>query len=221
MNNFSVRLQGKTLEMWMYGVIGDDLDGITAKMVAEELKPYKNVSEIVIRMDSIGGIAHEGAAIYNILNRHQAKKIVTVDGVALSAMSLVAMVGDEILMGDNTTMMIHEPMGLAIGNASEHRTTADMLDKLTGVYASSYAARSGKDMDEMLSIMAAETWLTAEEAVEAGFATGIVESKRRVAACASIPKGWFKRTPAKMIVKDDAKVSLYREKLKELVGGRT
>jgi ATP-dependent protease ClpP protease subunit len=213
MKNFSFKMAGKTLEILFYGEIGDDLDGISAKMFAESLKPHASASEIVLRMNSIGGDAYEGSAIYNILNRHRARKVVTVDGAALSAASLVAMAGDEIVMAENAVMMIHEPWGIEMGTAADLRSYADKLEKLTGIYATTYAKRSGLEYDDVLAVMHEETWLTAQEAVESGFATSVVESKRMAAM--AVPKGRFKRTPISLMAKEDAAVSLYREKLLE------
>lgn len=209
-------MAGKSLEILFYGEIGDEFEGITAKMFAEALKPHANASEIVLWMNSIGGDAYDGAAIYNILNRHRARKIINVDGAALSAGSLVAMAGDEIHIAENAVMMIHEPMGITIGTAGEHRSHADKLEKLTGVYAETYAKRSGNDLDDVLAMMHEETWMTGGEAVEKGFATSVVGSKRMAAR--AVPKGRFKRTPVQLVAKDDAKISLYREKLKEATG---
>lgn len=211
--NFSFKMVGKTLEMILYGDIGDEFDGLTAKAFAAELAKHKDASEIVAYVNSIGGDAYQGAAMYNTLKRHKAMKTVNIDGAAFSAASLLVMAGDEILMAENAMMMIHEPWGIQMGTAADLRSYADTLEKLTGVYADTYASRSGQQRDDVLAMMHEETWFTAAEAVEWGFADSVVGSKR--VAARAVPEGRFKRTPPKLLVRKDADVSKYRDLLKE------
>lgn len=218
MRNFSFTpvMAGKGVDILFYGDIGDEFDGITAKAFAEQLKQFGNVSEIRMFMNSIGGDAYEGAAIHNVLMRHKARVIIDIDGASLSAASLVAMAGDEIRMAENAVMMIHEPWGIHAGNADEMRAYGERLDKLSGVYADTYSKRTGVEHGEVLSMMRAETWMTAVEAMDLGFATGVIESKR--VAARAVPEGRFKKTPPSLVVKENASTKLYREKLKQLSG---
>ena len=82
-----------------------------------------------MRINSPGGSCFDGVAIYNALARHPAHKTVWVDGFAASAASVVAMAGDEIVMPENTMMMIHEPVGAGAGTAADMRAMADALDR--------------------------------------------------------------------------------------------
>jgi ATP-dependent Clp protease protease subunit len=163
-------------------VVGDDWgDGVTAKAVAEELKPHKDASELVVYLNSPGGLVFEGIAIYNILVRHKARVTVVIDAAALSIASLIAMAGDEIRMAQNAILMIHDPWSWVIGTAEEMRDEADLLDKAKSILVSTYASRSGRDEDDIAGMMADETWLTAEEAVEAGLADTVIEAKKAAA----------------------------------------
>src|SRR5512143_723318 len=104
-------------EILIYDLIGSDWygDGSSAKGMADALKALGDIARLDIRINSPGGSAWDGIAIYNVLRRHPAAKTVYVDGVALSAASLVAMAGDRIIMPQNAMMMIHDPWSWAIG----------------------------------------------------------------------------------------------------------
>jgi ATP-dependent protease ClpP protease subunit len=108
------------------------------------------------------------------MQRYPGRVVVLIEGIAASAASLVAMGGDEILIDAAAVLMIHNPASLTIGTAAEHRASADTLDKLAGTYGAAYAARTGNRVVDVLEWMAAETWLTAEEAVALGFADRVI-----------------------------------------------
>lgn len=122
-----------------------------------------------------------GQAIYSILKRHTAKKIVYVDGLAASSASLIAMAGDVVRMPVNAMMMIHNPWTIARGDSQAFRKLADDLDKIREAMIAAYQAKSGLSSEELTAIMDAETWFTAQEAVEKGFADEI-EAAKQVAA---------------------------------------
>jgi ATP-dependent protease ClpP protease subunit len=178
----------KTGEVRVYGLItssgggffGSD-DDVTPKAFADELKALGEVSEIDIYINSPGGDPFAATAIYSMLKRHAATKTVYIDGIAASAASLIAMVGDKVIMPSNTLMMIHEPAAGMYGTAEEHDRAAESLRVIAKSMAATYREKSGLEEAEILAIMAAETWYTAEEAVEKGFADEI-ESEKAVAA---------------------------------------
>jgi len=162
-------------EILIYGEIGDlrffgeDAYDVSAKRIAEELKGLGEVSEISVRINSPGGSVWSAQAIYSLLKGHSAKVTVHVDGIAASAASLIAMVGDEIIMPENTMMMIHSPMIYGAGNARDLRKLADRLDKSQQSMIAAYS-RSGQPEDKIKEMLEAETWLTAAEAIDLGFA---------------------------------------------------
>jgi ATP-dependent Clp protease, protease subunit len=147
-----------------------------------------------LRTNSPGGSVFAGVAIYNTLTRHPARIEVDVDGVAASIASVIAMAGDEIRMASNSLMMIHDPMGFAMGGSRDMRKTADLLDQVKGVIVDTYAKRTGTAAPKVGKMMADETWMTAAEAVNLGFASQITE-EQRIAACYGFDFSKFKHPP--------------------------
>lgn len=168
-------------ELVLYGFVGDSFwnDGFTSLEVLQALATHGPENDLTVRLNSGGGGAFEGMAIYNALNAHKGKVTIKVDAIAASAASIIALAGDDIVMRAGSEMMIHDPSGGTFGTAAEHEKTAASLNKLAEQMVSLYAARSGKDAEEVREIMLEETWLTAEEAVEAGFATEAEEAKAK------------------------------------------
>ena len=155
--------------------IFDDIGafGVSAKSFLNDLASAQGDS-VRVEINSPGGDVFAGLAIYNGLRNSGKKVNVRVLGLAASAASLVAMAGDTIEMPENSFMMVHNPWGFAMGGASDMRDTADMLDKLGVSLASTYAKRTGKSAEEITALLDAETWMSAAEAVDAGFATAVI-----------------------------------------------
>lgn len=154
--------------------IFDDIGayGVSAKSFLNDLRSVTG-DEVDVEINSPGGDVFAGLAIYNGLRASGKKINVKVLGLAASAASLVAMAGDTIEMPENAFMMIHNPWGFAMGGADEMRNTADVLDKICASLVSTYAKRTGKTDQEITALLDAETWMTAQEAVDAGFATSV------------------------------------------------
>lgn len=154
--------------------IHDDIGGwgVSAKMFLDDLRKV-TTPEVNVEINSPGGDVFAGLAIYNGLRNSGKKVHVKVLGIAASAASLVAMAGDTIEMPENTFMMIHNPWTFAAGDADDLREQADLLDKIGDSLTSTYARRTGKSAEEIQTLLAAETWFTAQEAVDAGFATAV------------------------------------------------
>lgn len=172
--NLAIRaLNDGSVELDVLDVIGGMWDGITAKHVAGLLREHAG-KPVKVRINSPGGSAAEGAAIYNLLAGHDAPVSVEVIGVAASAASLLAMAGKPVRMAENALMMIHDPWDMAIGSADDLRHTADVLDKDAQALAKTYARKTGKPVEDIRKMMLAETWLDADEAVAMGFADEVV-----------------------------------------------
>ena len=184
----------KEAEILLYEEIG--YWGIDAKMFADALKEIGDVRSIVLGINSPGGDAFDGIAMFNQLVKHPADVTVRVDGIASSTASLVAMAGDRIEMAGNSTLMIHAPWTVALGNANDLRKTADALEGLTENYISTYATRRGIPADQVESVVWEETWLSATEAVDAGFADAVIETP---AIAATIAHGRYRHTPAALL----------------------
>jgi ATP-dependent protease ClpP protease subunit len=149
--------------------------GVSARTFAEELDAL-DVDEIDLRLNSPGGNAWDGIAIHNALRAHPAKVTVTVDGVAASAASAIAMAGDKIRMSRGAQMMVHEASGGSWGPAAMMRKAAEWLDVLSDSYADVYAARAGGTAEEWRAVMVEETWYKASEAVDAGLADELADA---------------------------------------------
>jgi len=164
----------KTATVRIYDSIGGWF-GLAAADFAAELDEL-DVDVIDLRLNSGGGSVFDGVAIYNTLVTHRARVDVTVDGIAASIASVIAMAGDTVTMGRGTRLMIHNPMGGVLGQAADMRKMADILDELGKDIAGFYAARGGEDVAHWLALMEAETWYSAQEAVDAGLADGVLKA---------------------------------------------
>ncbi|WP_035552134.1 head maturation protease, ClpP-related [Burkholderia sp. 9120] len=129
--------------------------------------------EIVVAINSPGGDVFDAFAIYNALRRYAGRVTTRVDGVAASAASLVTMAGDRVVMPENAMLMIHNPWTVAAGTSTDLRATADSMDKARDGILAAYRNKSGKSDEELTAMLDAETWMTAAEAKEAGFADEI------------------------------------------------
>lgn len=166
-----------TADVLIYDAIGADPwgDGISPKELAAQIADL-DVDQLNVYINSPGGAAWDGLAIMNTLRRHRATVNVTIDALAASAASVIAMAGDHVTMNRGAELMVHDASGFAMGNAATMRETADVLDKLSDSYADAYAARAGGDRATWREVMQAETWFTAEEAVAAGLADEWVDA---------------------------------------------
>lgn len=175
-------------ELLIFGDIGESwsANSTQAADVVRQLGELPtSVRTILVRINSYGGSVADGLAIYNALLQHPARKTVHVDGVAASIASLIAMAGDETLMAETAMLMVHAPWGPATGNAAEHREFADRLDDYSRSMARAYARKTGRTEADMMELLqqGRDHWFSAEEAVAAGFADGLIEH----AAQASLP----------------------------------
>ncbi|HDX0789759.1 head maturation protease, ClpP-related [Stenotrophomonas maltophilia] len=160
----------------IYDSIGEDWEGtgVTAKRISAALRAIGD-KDVVVNINSPGGDFFEGVAIYNLLREHQGRVTVQVMGLAASAASVIAMAGDEILMGDGSFLMIHNAWAVAIGNRHDMADAAKLLEPFDTAMAKVYAARSGVTEAEAARMMDEETWIGAAQAVEDGFADGLLD----------------------------------------------
>ena len=169
----------KTAEIMIYADIGQNFwgDSVDAKTFAEDLnKLPDSIETINLRINSPGGSVFDGMAIYNSLLKHSARVEVSIDGMAFSIASVIAMAGDTISIAEGAMMMIHNPLACVCGGSEDMRKTADMMDKAKEGLIKAYRRHVTDSEKAISALMDAETWFTAEEAVEAGFATEIFEA---------------------------------------------
>lgn len=175
-------------ELYIYGDITsykwNDAD-ITAKDFAEDLKALGDLKTLNIYLNSLGGSVFQGQAIFSILKRHSAYKNVYIDGIAASIASVIAMAGDTIRMPKNAMVMIHNPWTFAMGNSADLRKEAEALDKIRESMIAAYMDKiqDKTTEEELIDLLDAETWLTAQECFDRGFCDELLEEKQIAASC--------------------------------------
>jgi ATP-dependent protease ClpP protease subunit len=167
---------GEPVEILMYDQIGEDWwtgEGVTAKDVVAALVQADG-APIVVRINSPGGDVFEGYAIYNALANYKGGVTTVVDGLAASAASWIALAGSSMSMAPLSMLMIHNSATLAMGDKHDLAATAAILAKLDSQFVDIYAGKSKLSAAELTAAMDAETWYTAAEALEAGFADTVL-----------------------------------------------
>lgn len=168
---------GREATVYLYDIIGEDwFGGVAAKDFVPQLNAL-DVDTIHLRINSPGGDVFDGRAMANALKQHKARVIAHIDGQAVSAATYVALAADEVEIAEGGFFMIHNAWTIQMGNAKDFRAQADLLDKVDGSISADYERKTGKSSEEILRMMDATTWLTADEAVAAGFVDRIAEGK--------------------------------------------
>ncbi len=166
-------------EIFIYGDIGESWygDTVAAADFVREIAAL-DVTQITIRINSYGGSVSDGIAIHNAIKRHKAHVTTSVEGVAASIASLIAIAGDTVEIADNATMMLHAPWMYTEGNSAELRAYADMLDTWAAAMATSYATKTGQDQATMLALLTdgKDHWYTADDCIAEKFADAKVNA---------------------------------------------
>ena len=124
---------------------------------------------VTVYINSPGGDVFAGAAMYSALLDHPHKVTVKIMGIAASAASVVAMAGDEVLISPVGYMMIHDPWSYVVGNAREMEHEAQVLREIGEGIVNAYTRKTGKTPEEIKNLLAAETYMNAQSAIENGF----------------------------------------------------
>ena len=167
------QLNAAKAEILIYEDISDGMfGGLSAKMFVEQLNALGDVEELDVRINSWGGVASEGIAMFNALDRHPATVNVYIDGMAASAATLPAMAASpgRLTIAPNARLAIHEAWNGVVGSKRDFRAAADILEQLDKQLAVMYSKRTGDRPAAMLKLMEATTYLTGDEAVKQGFA---------------------------------------------------
>lgn len=168
--------------LYIYGPIGpyDDYDEVSAKSVVKAIGEVNSAKTLNIYVNSVGGSVFEGVAIYQELRRFKGKKIIHIDAIAASIASIIAMAGDEICMGYNAQMMIHDPEGMAWGREADLRAYADILKGTKETLVDTYVARTKLPRATISAWMSAETWMNADTCMKHGFCDRKVSGNENV-----------------------------------------
>lgn len=207
---FMATVNNGTLELLVYEDIGQNWwsdQGVTAATITESIRTAGIFNRISVRINSPGGDAFEGVAIYNLL-RSQGKPIdVFIDGIAASAASVIAMAGDTIEIGVGAMLMIHNAMWGVYGDAAALRKGADVIENISVTIGGIYVLRTKNDVAAVKAIMDAETWMGADEAIKQGFADKVMnQDEEEVASARAIAQKFnlkvFQHAPAELKKKE-------------------
>jgi ATP-dependent protease ClpP protease subunit len=172
----------RVIEVFVYGEIG--AWGITANQFVQDLRAMDDgVSPVVAAFNSIGGDLFDGLAMHNALSRLGERCTGRIDALAASAASVAVCGAHRVVIASNAMLMIHNPWTYAAGDAEDFRKVADVLDQTMEAIIAAYKAKA-QDIDEveLRRLVAAETWLTANEAVALGLADEVGDGVK-VKAC--------------------------------------
>lgn len=189
-------------EIHLYGTVGVswwDEDYFTPATVRDQIAGMSG--PLTVRLNSGGGVATDGQAIYTLLRDYPGRVTVVVDGIAASAASLIAMAGDEIIMRDGSLMMIHDPAQPWVdgrGTEDDHLKAAKTLAVMSNAYAGIYAKRAGITVEEARAVMREETYFEGPAAVEAGFATA-TDTEREAQAVATFDYRIYQHAPKSLL----------------------
>jgi ATP-dependent Clp endopeptidase proteolytic subunit ClpP len=206
--NIKAEASSKSADVYIFDEIGTF--GLTAQSFIEEIKSYKN-TPMSLHINCVGGDVFEGMAIYNVLKKRTARTTVYIEGIAASMGSVIALAGDEVVMAENSLFMIHNAWGGAMGEATEIRKTAALLDKISGEIADIYTKKTNLPYNKVKEMMDEETWLSADEAFNLGFIDSISDAIK-VAAKYDVSK--FKNITDKEI-QNKLSVNLKSKKMTE------
>ncbi|MCP8855933.1 Clp protease ClpP [Latilactobacillus sakei] len=176
--------EGSNVEISIYGVV--DAADISAKNIKDTLDAA-NPENITLRINSVGGDVQEGIAIGNIIKSYGVPSIAYIDSLCASIATVIAVSCDKVVMADNASFMIHNPstMLMDVATSDDLRKIAEALDSMKKSIAQSYLSRGLKiDEKKLIELMDAETWMTADEALEYGFIDEISNPVKAV-ACAT------------------------------------
>jgi ATP-dependent protease ClpP protease subunit len=175
----SFRAEGNTIYVYDM-IVSDDFEaewmgGVSPAAFIEKLSGLSG--DVAVRINSPGGDVMGAVAMCQAMREYAGTITVHVDGWAASAASVLAVAAPKVVMAPGSFMMIHKAWTIGIGNSDDMLATAELLEKVDGSIAESYAAKAGGDAAPFLELMAKETWFTAAEAVEARLADEVAGDK--------------------------------------------
>jgi ATP-dependent Clp protease protease subunit len=206
--------------------------------ISETVNSYNSVrskindakgEEINLVISSGGGSVTEGMGIADLIANYPNETTATGIGLVASIATVVLLSADKVKMTENAFLMIHRPWSYTMGNADELEATAELLDKmeakLLDIYTASVYKRKGKQKDldnKITEMMAAETWMTAQEALEFGFIDEIVKVGEKNIDLLPLQNSLskFLNVPAALLTnnkKDDDMGNSILEKIKNLL----
>lgn len=184
-------------DIYVYGTIGSDWwdeDSKSASDFAKELEEA-NGEDVTIHVNSCGGNVFDAHAMSELLRSYKGRTTASIEGIAASAASFFALTADRVLMNPSALLMIHNPYALCQGEAEDMRKTADMLDKVRGTIVEQYVRKTGLNAEDVETMMDAETWMDAKQALEDGFVDELTDSAPVAAMLSKDVLAAYKRVP--------------------------
>ena len=163
------------------------MEAVSAKSISNALPD--DGSDIVLEVNSNGGLVTVGSDIYTMLKQYPGNVTAEVTGMAASAASVAIMAADTVVISPTAQMMIHKALlGCVSGNSDDLDKASNALKASDQGIVNAYVAKTGKSEDEIMELMRNETYMSAQEAVELGFADEIMTFDE-LDAVASIENG--------------------------------
>ena len=156
---------------WLYDWLG--MPYISAGRISKELDDARG-DDVELYINSPGGSVFDGSEVYTILKEYPGKVTAKVTGVAASAASFILMAADEVKMSPTSQLMIHNAITGTEGDKNIHSSNTSMLQGTDVAITNAYRLKTGKSTEELLDLMNKTTWMNAQQAVELGFADGIL-----------------------------------------------
>lgn len=204
-------------EIYIYAQIGTSWwdEAISQSQFKTELDKVKDAKELIIRISSPGGDVFDGWAIYNQIKRHGAKKKTAyIDGMAASIASIIMLACDEVVMGEGAMIMIHRAASGRWGHASDQEDLASLLHSIDAQLISTYVNKTKKDRATIQSLVNAETWFNADEAMEIGLADKKTEEKAKAVAMSTLIKSqWLNSSKIPKNLRTEADIT--KEEIKK------
>lgn len=163
--------------IYIYDVI-DSYWGVSAKDVIAALANVSPDDEVHFHINSPGGDVFEGRAIMAAIRQHAGKTIAFVDSLAASAATSIAVACDEVVISQGAFFMIHNASGMVWGDKTDMREVADLLEKIEGSIVTDYVGKTGKEEQQIIDWMDAETWFSADEAIANGFCDRLADTAK-------------------------------------------
>ena len=192
------------LDIDVYGGIGDEFDegGVTAVSFVRALRDADG-EDVTIHINSSGGSVFDANTMAEALRGYKGHTTASIEGLAASAASYFALTADDVVINHSALMMIHNPWDFAVGDAEDMRKKADMLDKARSTISAQYARKTGRTVDEIEELMDAETWFTAQEAVEFGLVDRMSDSEPIAACVRCEDMKRFRNAPEGLLASDE------------------
>jgi ATP-dependent Clp protease, protease subunit len=172
-------------ELELYGVLSEYSwfeDDITPKKFKEDLYAYGKGGPVLLKINSPGGDVIAASVMRSIMTEYPGEITARVDGMAASAAVVVTMAAKTTQIMDTAYMMIHDPAVVVLLAVLDIETLGKLRDDLKAIkdgIVSTYATKTGLDEGKLSRMMADETWMSARQAVEYGFANSVIEGGQK------------------------------------------